>query len=675
MANVISVVLKLIDNLNPALSRMGGNLTSSIVKGNLLTSAINTGFQVATSAVGAFTGAIKDAADAQQSLVMTVGAMQTVTRGTYEEAEELTVKLQSRLAQRAAVLPGETEDYIRFFRQVADDIGLVNREMNNGQFDAEEYGNQIDTVVSKFQVLGAQPGLTRAQVVNTFQSIMGGQSLDFLGRLEFFRNNPLFANSIRAAVADMGKELEDMSRTERFQVLVKALDVSVTDETIERLNKTLTGMFAGLKTKIFDPNIGLFGLSRDLNLQLEGQQTVIQALTDLAWEVFGSPDSLLNNLVKLFQNMGLGFDPMTGIYNGLNSFTKKVKEFSQLIAGLNALMDSNTRQTRIMRFIQIRIGGFLKEFTNNLARNIEEGIPVLVEIIKDGLIASYRAADFIESNIDEGEIVAAIGKGITQAIINQMNFDDMGDLYGLMGMIAKRVFYSSGFVIVTRAAMGLGQTVGQWFWDIATNITKSLVPIGSRAIDFLGRKFNDVVMGVYKVFDFIADGVERILDFIVGKIANVLGVVRQSSSGLDSITGMASQFFTPGSRMGGREVVSPVRLGVIRPRFDGQIPNAADGFLNSLLGAVFRESQAMPAGESPVVANTSEAILNRAQQAALGQAMSIGRQVIRGDLSIGAINFPNVPNWTPEAVADYAIARIMQEWEQFSSSKLSSLST
>jgi hypothetical protein len=54
----------------------------------------------------------------------------------------------------------------------------------------------------------------------------------------------------------------------------------------------------------------------------------------------------------------------------------------------------------------------------------------------------------------------------------------------------------------------------------------------------------------------------------------------------------------------------------------GYIPNYASGNVGSILSAAVRESAAMPSGASLVMANSTEAILNRGQQASLATALS-----------------------------------------------------
>ena len=87
-----------------------------------------------------------------------------------------------------------------------------------------------------------------------------------------------------------------------------------------------------------------------------------------------------------------------------------------------------------------------------------------------------------------------------------------------------------------------------------------------------------------------------------------------------------------------------------------------------IFAAMRRESSAMPAGAKPIIANSSELIANRSQQAMLASALSN-----RGGGSAifnfsGGVHVHGTDN--PQKVARTVMAEIEREWQRFSQSKL-----
>jgi hypothetical protein len=688
MANIIDVLLRLNDQLNPALNTMQGSLVAGVAKGTIFGNAITGAFNLASNAVGGFISSINQGIEAQQSLVMTVGSMATVMSSTYNEAEGLVTKLQGRLANAAATLPGDTEGYISFFRQISDDVGAINKEMNNGVFNTKQYEDEIVNLTSKFQILADQPGLTAAQGTNAFQQILGGTKAEDLGKFEFFKANPSFLNAIQALVKEQGKNLDEMTKPERYKLLVAALDRAVTDETIDKLSKTLGGQLAALKSTILDPTTGVFGLSRDLDLRLEGQQTVINALTESADVLFGGKDSLFSQLMILFDTLGLGFDPMAALYDGIKGVNKQIQRVANIVLLLNSALSTGENQERIVSDLKRRLGSALSDWTNNLAQNIEEGIPLVVGFIKDIIQGAIAVSNFADANIDEGAIMMAIGRGLVKAFQQNFQFDNVGEFGSFIAGNIIATLKNTTPVIAYRFVNYLREAIIEG----AVSLVSAYIQNWDSVVTVFSAQFNGLKDGIPASFNIIRTSVTNvILDFKIGILeffSNLGDVWKNAASQvLNLVPNILGNMVR--SLPGGNLIANAIPLvanqsaqntPVANPnysiggRFNGQIPNAADGFLGNLISAFTRESQNMPSGSTPVIANSSEAILNRAQQGQLGRLINQGTRIIKGDVNIGTINFPATSGeMSPQEIVQYVLGTINQEFNNQSRNMLSQL--
>jgi hypothetical protein len=86
-----------------------------------------------------------------------------------------------------------------------------------------------------------------------------------------------------------------------------------------------------------------------------------------------------------------------------------------------------------------------------------------------------------------------------------------------------------------------------------------------------------------------------------------------------------------------------------------------------LFGAIARERSAMPSGSNLVLANDSEAIFNRQQQAGLLSAIAGGR----GGLSIGSLTVNAGTTSDPKQLAKAVMQEISHEWQRFNQQKMS----
>jgi len=676
MANLINVIIDLKENLTAKMGEFKGSLAGAVLQGNLMSSALTGAFQVATSAVGAFTDALSNAIDTQQTIIMTSGSMASILGTTFEQGNDFVLEMNSRLAVLAGSLPGVTAEYTAFANGIVDDLGLVNKEANNGFIDMESFNEDIDLVTSKFQILSQQPGLSKAQSMGAFQSILGGRDLGQLEKLEFFRANPSFINALKQVEEGMGKSFEEMTKPERLEGLIEALNTSITDETLGKLTESLGSQIEGLKTNLLDPQVGLFGLMRDTNTTIEGQQSVLEALTATAKVLFGADNSLFATISDLFQVLGLSTDPMANLYGFILNVNQEIIGLSTVIRRISSFLGNSSDIGSMPGFIQDNIGGLISEYSNRFISQADILIPRIFRAIYDGVAIGVDFLLLAATSINWTGLAGTLANSLGSALTYALAPENLGSTLKIAGLaaavlVAPLVLPAIAAVFAGIPLAAAAITIGviaayRQNWDSVTLGISSMwgeFTAGIIAkIQFLSGSMSGKVEGIkLEIVSFFGQFGEMWRN-LAETVLNAMGKITQIGSSIASVPSNPMNIVQQGAAIGARLLGGG--------RAEGNIPNAADGFLPGLLSAVGRESRAMPSGSQVVVANTSEMILNRAQQAMMGRSQPT---FVPGNLNIGNINLAASPGLTPEQTADRVMQLVAQRFETWKSSQLSSV--
>jgi hypothetical protein len=683
--NTVTVTLSGNDQLSGMIDGIGGKLNglgSWALKG-----AIGFGFDKAREAVGKFWEKLEDAKDSQSDLVKTIGSLSATINKPYDQAEALTAKITEGLAGYAAALPGETDQYVKLFRAISDDVASANMEMNNGALNTEQYTQQVTTLAAKFQALG--DGLSFNQVLNPLQKILSGGSLKQLKNLKYFQSNPILLKRLEEVLG--GKQLKDLTSGERMEVAIKALDMTLTDDTVKRLTNTVDSQIQSLKTTLFDPTTGVFGLLRDLDKQAEGQQTAFAAINDLVIDVIGT-DGLLYSFADLLKSFGVEFgDPMQALRGGVKFMSARVKDLTGFFKRLKDLQYFNPQLGQKL------ISDIPGKFVAFLASGIR-GLGDWLGSIDFAGIAN-RAMPFISNSIAAvnwsdlgGAFGSLLGKGISAIARFTQNFD-WAQALALVGRISIALIeYVSGWIggfVGSLGAEGVASTdnLGQQILDgLSAIVSNEIVGITEAVRNFFGdfkiawyeirnavvnaiAPFNQsLAADVKAIFDGVANVFKAITQVVSGFIDGVLAPARML---FDAIGGLFNRIRSMIPGMGGGGSATPARVGLaaaVKPKYMGHIPNAAGGFnVGGLIAAAIREGANMPSGAGLAVANTSEAILNRGQQTALGNSLS---NRSGGGLNINTLNIYSQAS-DAAAIADDVMRAIAAKYQQFQQSKLS----
>lgn len=273
-------------------SAIGGVMTNAIVAG------FQQGVNLMMAPMRAFGSAFAERVGDEMEDIKSAGGMfaldkksKTPLFSSFEDAMTMQEGLNRSLAKSAAALPGATNDYVRAARGLTDTV--------MGAFGKNE------EAFKKFATeLGAKEGATSEEAITkvlqrfTEQTVLlgqgqtGGMPLTMLmeqlvtresvsissmqARYAQLRSNPLLANMLQDAEKEINASTAGTA--ERFRAVMKALDNALPQEVVNKMRRSVSGLIEATRSAFLDPDTGLFGLSRELNVQVDKVNQFGQAL-------------------------------------------------------------------------------------------------------------------------------------------------------------------------------------------------------------------------------------------------------------------------------------------------------------------------------------------------------------------------------------------------------------
>jgi hypothetical protein len=699
--NRVEVLLSGIDELSPM-------IRGAVVQANLMDRALNAAFTGVSRVVGSAVSAFQDASSAQLDTLKSVAGLENVFEMPHSQAEQLNQEITVMLAKLAAPLPGTTDDYLKLFRQISDDVAIANKDLNNGTVDLKSYKEQVGEITSKWTVLGQ--GLSVFQRNNALRGLLSGDSLKTLRKLEFFEANPQVLKALKDAEELAGKPLQKMGSGERLQVLLKALDVSMTDDTLKRMTGTLDANVQTFMSTLFDPTTGIFGLQKDLDNQRQGVQSAFMGISETITALIGG-DGLFFALGNLLKALGVEFiDPMQQLRNTALYWAMMIRRLAEILNGGAAIASAMDRAAFLKDNIGKLVGVIAGSFNRMLAAAAGIDYKAILGTAGKLLAELINQASGVLKTLDYRAIATTAGRLLEGLMfgfatsLSSLSLDSWISIASIIGGI--------GLTAMATSVLGSAAASFVAAWGFAIHfIAPALIPalasvpvilVGAAVLAMvaLGKaiyahwpqiwggiklaldSLGNVVVGGFKILwgfasgqnDLMKSGLEQFLggltgifDWLNARLDDVkaqLGVQTSGQATADDVAMRAEQRFQAARGLSGDRPASPGS-----PTTAPAIPHAAGGF-GGLLGGLFNELQQMPSGASPIVANSTEAILNQAQQRSL--AARLGGSGGGGNLSVGSLTI-NTAATNVEGIARDVMAAIAAEYRQFQQSKLTAI--
>lgn len=696
MFNKITTTLVAKDEVSPKLKNLQGNLKNTgvvsqglgvVAKGAFV--GIAAGVAAATAGVVGLglafnqaSGIAQNALNAANNLSVELGDALSLN-----QAQDLIKTVNKELALSAAALPGTTQEYVSIFNRIQNDIARAFKNPD-GTLNVEGWQKSATEISTLFGVIFSDVA-DRGKVENAVQKLMtGNATLRELMQYDFIASNVALVNGLADAEKRLGKEMKQWSDQERVEVLESLKDTLLSPEYLKELESSASAVLAGFQSAVFDPTTGIFGIMREL----EGGGSVFESLSETVRLLFGS-----SGLVSTMVNDLFGVvDPMESLNKfvlRLNTFVSKLSVFYNSF-NLDAL-------TSLPRDINMSIRGFIQRFgyfiSNTFSRVvslINRSIPsldkifatLLTETSKLGTtilntfrrvfndsVAQLRTLDFQSIATSIGTFLAnAIDTGI-RMIFNFVRQINWGEVRGLFVDLIKA--FGAGlkaFVMTIRQIPEIKQLesdvraglttivvgvktffepVMQFLRDAGVIIAAGFNLIYPLIQPFIGAfKIGIVAVGAVIVgtFNLIKNNWEPISNGILFGLNLLIAPVRAFVTGLQQ----AARFLNWAAN-----AIRVNRGEEAQPAFG----NSFNGNFPGVFGAIARELINSPSGARPVIANSSEMILNRQQQAALfggfsrGAANSSSNQTT---IALGGISIQAGQNQSPVEIANTVIREI-----------------
>jgi hypothetical protein len=640
MARIIDITLKLSDQLSSKLKATVNSATASlgklqdrmnqpirtpqvqgasgigvgaIVQGNLIADAISSVASGVLSAGQALAGSIAsaytDAAEISAGSLSATAANAALLGMNFKQSAELTRQISSELAKSAEALPGATKDYMQAFQGVSDTLSLSGGLTKSGL--TADGKAMVELTAMLGQASGAGSGATST----VLGKMLGDTGSEALFRIDAFEKVPAFKAILEADLLKAGKTLEDffnMDAAAKQKALVAVKEKLFSDDYVAGMNASMDNQFEVLKSKLFDPTVGVFGFLRDVNLAGDPKATNVftelgtafksfTALATTTLAVFGEGDDPMQQLAQSIRNANQWF---TNANRSLQALTTQgISDISGIVGGIqsslgNMITGAVTSYGQALRsaigqvmgtIVPALQSGGMGDLGFTVATKLGEGLRFVMATLSAYL---YDNAGTIA--LLAGTALAALGQvtvGLLFGLANQ--------LPGLLGSALRLGFeaIAAGASMVLAGGVGLvtGIVTG-WFQQSSAAMQR----VGSAMVSALGGIAALATSG----FATVRDTVGGMISAVRNGISSIGSALSSAFSSIQStISGMLSNIPVVGSSLPKATARYMGNLSEF-----GYVSHAAEG---NLLEAVQQEQRSKPTGSHLVIANSSELIVPR----------------------------------------------------------------
>lgn len=479
-------------------------ITGGILQANLFTAALG---QV-QNGIGFMMGKFEEAKGIQTKLVATAGSFAAVSGVSFAESTKFVGDFNLEIAKIAGALPGATKDYNAVANTILDKLVPAYKDMN-GILDKEGLHTGLVDITKQMTLLGIQTGTnSNSTAMFAGRFLSGMESLRGLRILEFGTNNPAFLEEVKLALKAQGKSEKDFQKLtvkQRAELLKTVSAKFITKEVLDAASNTVDGLTEAIKSNLFDPTSGIFGLMRDLS-PAEGNQSVMTAIASGIKSLTNQEGTgFFDQLGNLFAALGVPkIDPMLVLYNGINTLTSWITNISSVVATTSD---------------QINAGG--------------GGLTGLNQLMKQLASSSYLNTDFIYPKFQFlFKNIAAFLQPIFDKYLNISNIQSLinsaaSGLSNIFGLIAAKMPGLIGGVVsflmplaekyLNPAALSMGvQKLFDGFGGVVNGFFAMTASLSGSLLGENGAQISAVAAGAgYLIFKFLGDLISQFGMFVI----------------------------------------------------------------------------------------------------------------------------------------------------------------
>lgn len=490
------------DRLNSFSSGIGENAGSG-VKGLL---ALNAGLMTVdltartlSATFSTLGNVIGDSLNYELEQMQGINTVVQVMGVSGKQAATFMQDLSQQIAIAGRELPVSAGKIGNFARSLIDDYSIALKSAGGSLAQIQQVlvGDSGRLALAQ-AISGTTDAEAQAAITNLLSGAVGARGIN---RYKFFANNVTLRNNLAEAMNNQGlRSLADVSFFDRIKILNSALEDAFPQESIDRLAQTGQATISRFFDLLFDREIGLFSIFRDLDSAKEGYQSVyfsfVKGLNTLIggggiFEQIGELSGLDSNF------FGLGLKSVVeGINGKLNELNLSLQSMSSFDSGAIGSSIGNFT-AELMNGVTVGIlgaigdvnwGGVLKgtvrgigSFFANLDWRVymSAGLALLafkvVPIVVGGIAAVLGGLPLLIG----GAIVAGVA-GIVALIANYWD-DVMGAIRGLFDTLKSKIFGDQESVsaepVAPKPIQSYSDTIGLSYGFGASGF----VPMGAQA--------------------------------------------------------------------------------------------------------------------------------------------------------------------------------------------------
>jgi phage-related protein len=633
---------------------------------------------------------IQDAADLQTSLIGAAASYQQLLNINFGQAKGLA--RQANLAFVNATIGLPFENLGSTLRAALGD------DLLGALYNANDVAGSIEQsarILSRLQVLiGGTTGVNMGQQMGLVTDLMTGDYKKITGQ-EAFRNNPILSRVFEEIVASLGGELKfnSLTKSEKVRQVVEPLSKAISDDVINAYTNTAGGFLSTINNGLFGVD-GIFSFSRNLIFNLP-DTSLMDSFTGLLKEI----SALLTNLYPIIKGI---VDPIAIFFklfiDGISLILKPINmildalgllepAFYALSAAMSTLFyiglaraalavatsvgtevaatagTATNGATGVATAVNNPVGQFFAGNGFNPLLSVLQGILGAVRNIGSAAISGGGGLGSLLGFIPAIASVAGLlsrGGGIFAGIARfiPVLISGIGGIAASIGGVGAALLSNPIVLGIAGIAAGAYAIYANWsgisgfFGDIFNGIGSGFTSLG----EFIGGIGNGIGEIFGNVGGFINDLFANIGNTISG-IGNTIGGVFQNI--FSFLTGSKNASIGGGLFGGNNSGGSDNPVANFLRFISGGWLNFASGN-TSMFDALINEQNQMPNGASPVIANSSEMILNKGQQNNLASALTS-----RGSMSLSVNQTFNVNgSQSPEEIARISIDALNNWWSQ-----------
>jgi len=448
---------------------VGGVVQANLIA-NAITGAFRMGVNIVQDGMSTVFNVLAERSKDQMEDIASAGGIYSAAKysnvkglpNTFQGAMDLQNQMNKELAAMASNLPGTTHDFVENGRRLTDTISLVMakdgeefrkvaaRMTGNVKIGADQAFIRVTDELTKRTTLleKINPARTVVPMSQLVEDMIKSDKVSEGGLRRYiaFRRGTTFQAALERHINEVNAT--GASTAARIEAINKLLQEAVPQPMINAMQRSVAGVTEGFKSALLDPDVGIFGLSRNLT-QLKGDLSTqfkkFNAETGAFMANMDENINLFKILSDIFGNLGnlINNSIMPGLFAIYNPFEKIAQGLAKLREFTFRIFEQQQRYTQYFDDLAGKYG-----MTNDAFKVAEKGgVTVIMDLLRayNGLSAKdyNRFAAAMKAPGSEEEVAKRmknIYAQIIPAIFNSPLFANIGkDLGTMLANIFKEI--------------------------------------------------------------------------------------------------------------------------------------------------------------------------------------------------------------------------------------------